>query len=103
MSDRLDKLTQMYDADPNDPFLTYGIAMEHGKAGQYATAVEWLDKTLALDASYCYAYFQKAKMLSQQGDDATARAVIEQGMAAAQQSGDAHARDELAELLASMD
>jgi tetratricopeptide (TPR) repeat protein len=103
MSDRLNKLTQMYETDPNDPFLTYGIALEHGKSGQFEEAVDWLDKTLSLDEHYCYAYFQKAKMLSEQGDDDAAKAVLDKGMTAAQHAGDSHAREEMAELLTSME
>ena len=97
--DRLTKLTKLYEADPNDPFLTYGIALEHGKLGAYDEAITWLDRTLAADAKYCYAYFQKAKMLDAKGDSAAAVAVLKEGIQAAQRAGDGHAAEEMMGLM----
>jgi tetratricopeptide (TPR) repeat protein len=103
MSDRLAQLTKLLDADPNDPFLTYGIAMEHGKVDRFDEAIHWLDRTLSIDPKYCYAYYQKAKMLDAQGDTDQARAVLDDGMTAAAAAGDAHAREEMAELRANFE
>ena len=99
MSDRLEQLSKLYDADPNDPFCTYGIALEHAKAQRYDEALEWLDKTLGLDSQYCYAFYQKAKALSAMGQDGAAREILKIGMETATQAGDDHARSEMAELL----
>lgn len=99
MSDRLTQLEQLHADDPNDPFLAYGIALEHFKLGDHDTALDWLDKTLALDAHYCYAYFQKAKILSDQGDDDEAKEILETGMKAAIEAGDDHARSEMMDLM----
>jgi len=95
MSERLEKLLAFHEQDPNDAFCTYGIAMEHMKTGAHAEAITWLDKTLTIDADYAYAYFQKARALSEQGDAEAARAVADEGIAAAQRSGDQHAAEEL--------
>jgi len=102
MNDRLAQLQDMHASDPSDAFIPYGIALEHFKAGDHAAALTWLDKTLSLDPHYCYAYFQKAKVLSDRGDDDEARAVLETGMRAAVEVHDEHARGEMAELLASL-
>lgn len=102
MSDRLTKLEKLHAGDPKDPFLTYGIALEHGKAGRYDDAIAWLDKTLANDVGYAYAYFQKAKMLEQKGDTDAARAVLRVGMPAARAAGDAHAAEEMMGFLESL-
>lgn len=99
MPDRLTQLEQLHAGDPNDPFVTYGIALEHFKLGDHTAALDWLDQTLALDSHYCYAYFQKAKVLSDRGDDDEARAALETGMKAAIEAGDEHARGEMAELM----
>ena len=32
MTNRLEQLRQLHNNDPTDPFVTYGIALEHGKA-----------------------------------------------------------------------
>ena len=103
MDDRLEKLTQMHQADPGDPFCTYGIALEHAKAQRYDEALQWLDKTLGLDSQYCYAFYQKAKMLSALDQTEAARDVLKVGMETATQAGDDHARSEMAELLDTLD
>jgi tetratricopeptide (TPR) repeat protein len=102
MSPRLTQLHKLHAADPRDPFLTYGIALEHAKAGQLDDALAWLDKTLAADRKYCYAYFQKAKMLSEKGDDDGAKATLHEGIRVAREAGDEHAGSEMMQLLESM-
>lgn len=103
MDDRLEQLSKLHNADPCDPFCTYGIALEHAKAQRYDEALQWLDKTLGLDSQYCYAFYQKAKMLSELGQDDAAREVLKVGMETAAQAGDDHARSEMAELLDALD
>mgnify|MGYP005845560197 CR=1 FL=1 len=100
---RLPQLLKLHAADPADADVPYMIALEHAKQGQVDEALAWLDKTLAIKPTYCYAYFQKGKLLSEIGRDAQAKAVIEAGIAAAGRCGDAHARDELTALLESVD
>jgi tetratricopeptide (TPR) repeat protein len=98
MSDRLTQLIKLYAADQADPFLTYGIALEHGKLENFAEALTWLSKTIALDEHYCYAYFQQAKMHEEEGNTDAALAAIDLGIQKSKACGDAHAADELAEL-----
>lgn len=93
--DRLQKLLGMHAADPVDPFCTYGIAQEHARAGRGAEAVAWYDRTIALDASYCYAYFHKARALEELGREDEARQALREGVAAARAANDAHALSEL--------
>jgi Tfp pilus assembly protein PilF len=85
----------MLENSPADPFLLYGVALEYKKLGEGALAIEFLDKTLEVDAGYCYAYFQKGQIHEQTGDVAAARLAYEKGVAAAKQKGDAHAQSEL--------
>lgn len=103
MNERLEQLLKLHRAEPNDPFCTYGIALEHGKAGQYDQAVQWLDKTLAMDGHYHYAFFQKAKMLSELGDNEAARQVLRAGISAATDGHDEKALGEMEELLSSIE
>ncbi|QQE10757.1 hypothetical protein JD969_14790 [Planctomycetota bacterium] len=103
MSDRLNQLKTMYEADPTDPFVPYGIALEYAKAEAFETALEWLDKTLKLDKHYCYAYFQKGKMFSELGEEEDAKKVLELGVKMAVEAGDQHAASEINDLLEMMD
>jgi tetratricopeptide (TPR) repeat protein len=102
MSDRLQQLQKLYETDPSDPFVSYGIALELGKASDYDQAVAWLDTAIQTDPHYHYAYFQKAKMLSAAGRVDEAKQVIDQGMIKAAEAGNDKARGELEELLASL-
>ncbi|MEM9348294.1 MAG: tetratricopeptide repeat protein [Planctomycetota bacterium] len=98
MSERLEQLQKLFTIDPNDADLPYMIALEHGKAGDTDEAIAWLDKTIELNAHYHYAYFQKAKLLDEEGEIDDAVAVLDQGIALATKAGDAKALGELQEL-----
>lgn len=98
MSDRLEQLKKLFEADPNDADLPYMIALELGKSGDCVSAIDWLDKTIALNAHYHYAYFQKAKMFDEEGEGADALATLDEGIKRATKVGDAKALGELQEL-----
>ena len=102
MSDRLAQLHKLHEADPADADLPYMIGYEHGKAGDTADAIAWLDKALAIDPHHHYAYFQKAKMLDADGETADALAVIDQGIAMSREASDMKALGELQELRAAL-
>lgn len=80
---------------PNDPFLLYGIAMEHKKAGDAARALDFLERTIGTDPGYCYAYYQQGQVREMAGDEAGSREAYRAGIAAAKKKGDAHALSEL--------
>lgn len=98
MPDRLEQLQKLYERDQTDTFVTYAMAMEHGKAERMDEALEWLDRTIALDADHAYAYFQKGKMLMAQGKTDQAKAVLDAGVEAAKRGGDDKGQRELSEL-----
>jgi tetratricopeptide (TPR) repeat protein len=102
MDDRLAKLEKLLAADPRDAELCYMIALEHSKAGRFADAVDWLDRTLELDPRQHYAYFQKGKSLAAMGRPGDARRTIETGLNRAHEDGNPKAAGELAELLDSI-
>ena len=99
MSSRLEQLQKLFDADPNDPFVTYGLALEHFKLGRHDEAIEWLERTIELDEHYHYAYFQKAKALGELGRDDDAKHTLRTGVELAHQANDDKAKQELTELL----
>lgn len=99
MADRLQQLLNLLDAEPRDPFLLYGVAMEHKKAGDDAAALDYLGRTIAADAGYCYAYYQKGQVLEAAGEEVAAREAYRAGIDAAERVGDAHAKSELSAAL----
>lgn len=92
---RLAQLEALLANDPDDPFLRYGIALEHKKAGRLTEALQWLEKTLKADAGYCYAYYQQGQVHEALGEPDAARTAYEQGLSAARAAGDAHAAGEM--------
>jgi tetratricopeptide (TPR) repeat protein len=97
---RLDKLLTMLQATPADPFLLYGAALEYKNQNDFAKAIDYLDRCLAADAGYCYAYYQKGYCQEQQGDTDAAADTYRAGIAMARKLGDAKAEGELSQALA---
>lgn len=97
MSDRLTSLMKLEAAAP-DADLAYMIALEHAKADDHEDSLPWFDRALERDASYHYAYFQKAHSLSQLGEEDDALDVIKAGIQQAQADGHGKAVGELQEL-----
>ncbi len=97
---RLDQLEKMLAQSPRDPFLLYGIAMEHKKEGRPRDALSFLARTLDADPNYVYAYYQQGQIHEALGDPAAARTAYESGIRTANTTGDAHA---LSELTAALD
>lgn len=89
------KLQEMLARQPDDPFLIYGLGMEHRKAGDQQAAIEHFDRVLQVDRGYCYAYYQKGLALEETGDINGAKQAYQQGIDAARAKGDDHARSEL--------
>jgi len=95
MSNRLDKLRQLLEKTPGDAFLLYGIGIELKKIPDFAGAVEYFEKTIAVDSKYCYAYYQLGQTHEDAGDPEKAGVAYTRGIAAARGAGDAKALGEL--------
>jgi len=99
---RLDELNKMLASEPNDPFVLYGIAQEHAKAGRHRDAVGFYERCLEADPAYLYGYYHKAVSLIDLGEQADAGQTLQAGIRAAKAARDAKALNELSALLDSM-
>lgn len=99
---RLEKLQEMLKSSPQDPFLHYGLAMEHRKGGDLDAALACLAQAIDCDADYVAAYFHGGQILAEQGQVDTARQMLRDGIVIARRSGDAHAAEEMTGLLESL-
>lgn len=97
------QLQRMLQKTPDDPFLLYGIAMEHKKAGHADQAIEFFNRVLERDPGYCYAYHQRGLVHESTGDMDAARQSYREGIAAARKKGDAHAADEIEAALSELE
>ena len=99
---RLDQLRRLAAAQPDDPFTHYGVALECVKLELWGEALAAFDRTLAIDAQYSAAYFQKARAELKLGRREAAAATLKAGMAVAASKGDTHAVSKMQELLESL-
>ncbi|MCA9290666.1 MAG: tetratricopeptide repeat protein [Phycisphaerales bacterium] len=99
MSDRIDQLRKLLEAEPDDAFCLYGLAQEYAKLGDPQKALAYFDRTIAADPAYCYAYFHKARVLDSIDDTGAAVATLRSGLEQARACGDAHAASEIASYL----
>ena len=99
MTARLTQILKMLEKTPADAFLLYGAALEHKKAGDFQQAIDFLDRTITVDAGYCYAYYQKGQCQESLNDFEGAATTYRTGIAAARQVGDAKAEGELSQAL----
>jgi tetratricopeptide (TPR) repeat protein len=90
-----EKAEKLFAAEPTDTFVLYSLGQEHAKAKNYAAAVQWYDRCLAVDAAYCYAYYHKARALEAAGDIPLAVQTLREGLAAARAAHDHKAISEI--------
>jgi tetratricopeptide (TPR) repeat protein len=99
----MQQLHALLEKAPDDAFLLYGIGLEHKKAAEPEKAIEYLNRTIAVDAKYCYAYYQKGQIYESVRDFDAARGAYQAGLSAAKTAGDAHAASEIEAALDALD
>ena len=92
---RKQQLEELLADDPHDPFLRYGLAMEHVSAGQDEEAVRCFEALMQTSPDYVPGYMQAGRALARLDRLEEARAVFEAGIAAARKQGDLHAAEEM--------
>ena len=91
LTPRMRQLRQMLERQPDDPFLLYGLAMEHKKADEPGQARRIFRPGPAQDPNYCYAYYQRRRSTSRWATSTLPRRTLREGIEAAERSGDDHA------------
>jgi predicted Zn-dependent protease len=84
---------------PDDAFSRYGLALEFMNAGDAANAEAQFKELLRRNNAYVPAYQMYAQMLVKGGRSDEARAILNEGIAAAAKAGNAHAQSEMEGLL----
>lgn len=92
---RLVKLQQMLEVDPDDQFLHYAVAKELISTGDPDSGLEKLAEVIERWPDYVPAYFQRGQTLAEQGQNAQARQVIEAGILVARRVNAQHAEMEM--------
>lgn len=89
----------MLAAEPNDPFLHYGVAMEHLSAEDWGAALNAFQELQAQFPDYVPTYYQYGKLLFETGKQSESVVVLQKGIEVARIAGDRHALGELNQLL----
>lgn len=97
---RKQQIQEMLADEPDDPFLRYGLAMEHVSEGDDAGAAQCFHELFAVAPDYVAAYLQAGQALIRLGRADEARDVLRQGIAVAGRQGDQHAAEEMQGFLA---
>lgn len=85
---RLQKLTEMLNKQPNDAFLHYAIGMEHLGLEQLNDAEEWFRKVLVIEPDNIATHYQLALLLHRKGVEKEAITLLEHGQSLAMNKGD---------------
>ncbi len=99
---RREKLEALLQAEPDDTFLQYALAMQFVSDGDDPGAALRLDRLLDQDPHYIPAYFQLGQLLARGGDAERSRQILARGIELAQIAGDDHAAGEMQGLLAQL-
>jgi thioredoxin-like negative regulator of GroEL len=84
---------------PDDAFSRYGLALECMNSGDSAAADTHFRALLQHHADYIPAYLMYGQLLARESRSEEAKQVLSNGIAAAAQKGDQHARSEMEALL----
>ena len=96
---RIESLSEILAQDPNNVFERYGLAMEYANSGQVDQAMEEFRKLVSTDPDYAAGYFMAAQTLAKSQRIEEARKMLQEGIAAAERKGDAHAQSEMQAML----
>ena len=99
MADRLKSLLELYEKDPNDSFVSYGIALEYISLEEFEKAEEYLSSLLNLNPDYFPAYMQLAQIKERLNRFDEAADLYKIGIKTAKEQGDTHAANEMEEFL----
>jgi Tfp pilus assembly protein PilF len=93
--DRIAKLREFLQSNPDDSFVQHALALEYVKAGDDAEARSLFENLLNRDENYIGSYYHLAKLLERHDEYESAKKWYELGMLKAKENNDMHAYNEL--------
>jgi tetratricopeptide (TPR) repeat protein len=100
--DRVTTLREILSQNPNDTFARYGLAMEYSNSGKTEEALQEFGKLLAANPDYTAGYFMAAQTLTKVDRIEEARKMLQNGIAAAERTGNSHALSEMQGMLSEL-
>ena len=93
--DKIGMLTGILQQNPKDSFARYGLAMAYAAEGKTDEALREFATTTEHNPDYVPAYQMSAQTLIKVGKIDEARARLQEGLAACNRTGNAHAASEM--------
>lgn len=103
MTNRLQQLLDLLEAQPEDAFLFFAIAKEYEKLTRLDEAFRWYQQLVERDPGYTGTYFHLGKLQEKVGEVEAARQTFQAGIAICRKAGDVHALSELQSALMNLD
>ncbi len=100
---RAAKLKEFLEADPDDSFSRFALALEHLKASDIDTARSHFEYILVNDPEYVGVYYHLGKLYQQTGDHRKALTTFTTGIAAARKANNHHAASELEQAVSELE
>lgn len=95
MADRIARLKQFLEEDPNDPFLLFALGQEYQAAGNSTEALRMYNRLLAEFPEYIGVYYHLGKLHEAEQRHTLAAEIYTRGVEMARAQGDHHALGEL--------
>lgn len=93
--DRISKIKEMLQSQPNDSFLLHALGLEYLKLGEEAQAKDTFINLLIHNPNYVGTYYHLANLLVKLGENEDAVHYFEKGMEVAKMMKDQHSYNEL--------
>ena len=92
---RLERLLEFLEAEPNDPFLKYALATEYLRLDNAGEALKFYLDLVKNHEDYVGTYYHLGKFYESKGEPEQALEIYEKGIAVAKKIKDQHALSEL--------
>lgn len=102
MPTRREKIEAMLQAEPEDDFLRYSLAIEYDNEGRWEESLKLFAELMQRQPPHVPSFFRCAQMLVRLGRIEEARRLLREGIEVARQQQQLHAAGEMGELLASL-
>ena len=101
--DRITRLKEFLEKEPEDNFLQHALALEYIKTGEIEEAKVLFKNILSLNENYIPSYYHYAKLLVAEDEIDEAMEVYKKGMIECRKAGDNHSFNELQNALEELD
>ncbi|MCB0660437.1 MAG: hypothetical protein KDC04_05855 [Saprospiraceae bacterium] len=102
-SDRIQQLIKLRETDPIDSFVSYALALEYFKVGDFHLSEQIFSDLMVKDPEYVGIYFHFGRLYEAMDDKEKAKKVYQQGILICKKLNDIHSLSELTSALQNLE